>query len=387
MKLKIGAKIKALRRRDDVTQEKLAEALGVTAQAISKWESENGYPDMEYLTPIANFFGVTIDFLFDRDTAENQNKIDGYACRFDEMYRNWEPVEDRVRLMREALAEFPANEKLRIRLASALSERWFDWRKADDFDGYSRIDGKWRHDFNKYRAHDGWQEPVRIMEDLLSSSVDESIRVQCRELLPELYAAVGEKEKAVAIAEFCPDCKPCTLYRAFNGIYDDEARVYSQQLLLGALHDLRVHLPSQTKDIAAETQAIHKLMDLYAFVFEGSEPEFYNSVFYFLCIDDAALQIRQNHFGEAIAALGKAYGYAKAFDEYLDRLRRGGEVQYTSPFLDVTKDVSSDVYAGKTVPEFLEIVLKDENDVYYQNLHDDPRYAELIAQIERELYA
>jgi len=42
MNIKIGAKIKELRKRDNITQELLAEVLGVTNQAISKWESENG---------------------------------------------------------------------------------------------------------------------------------------------------------------------------------------------------------------------------------------------------------------------------------------------------------------------------------------------------------
>ena len=65
MNVKIGAKIKELRKRDDITQEQLAEILGVTNQAISKWESENGYPDIEYISPIAEFFNVTIDYLFD----------------------------------------------------------------------------------------------------------------------------------------------------------------------------------------------------------------------------------------------------------------------------------------------------------------------------------
>ena len=78
MNVKIGAKIKELRKRDNITQERLAEVLGVTNQAISKWESGNGYPDIEYITAIADFFNVPIDFLFDHDTEENVRKTDEY---------------------------------------------------------------------------------------------------------------------------------------------------------------------------------------------------------------------------------------------------------------------------------------------------------------------
>ncbi|MCL2816445.1 MAG: ATP-binding protein, partial [Oscillospiraceae bacterium] len=78
MYVKIGAKIKELRKRDDVTQERLAEVLGVTNQAISKWESESGYPDIEYIATIAKFFGVATDFLFDNDTEKNERKPDEY---------------------------------------------------------------------------------------------------------------------------------------------------------------------------------------------------------------------------------------------------------------------------------------------------------------------
>ena len=47
MNVKIGEKIKALRKRDDITQERLAEILGVSNQAVSRWESESGYGDVK----------------------------------------------------------------------------------------------------------------------------------------------------------------------------------------------------------------------------------------------------------------------------------------------------------------------------------------------------
>ena len=64
MKLNIGNKIRELRRRDGRTQEALAEALGVSAQAVSRWESCGSYPDMEILPVIANYFHISIDELF-----------------------------------------------------------------------------------------------------------------------------------------------------------------------------------------------------------------------------------------------------------------------------------------------------------------------------------
>ena len=64
MEITIGKNIKELRKRDNRTQEDLATALGVTCQAISRWESNGGYPDMELVPAIANYFHVSIDELF-----------------------------------------------------------------------------------------------------------------------------------------------------------------------------------------------------------------------------------------------------------------------------------------------------------------------------------
>jgi transcriptional regulator with XRE-family HTH domain len=74
--IKIGARIKELRKLQNVTQEQLAEALGVTNQAISRWESETGYPDIEYIIPIANFFKVTANYLLDDGSNENLLKME-----------------------------------------------------------------------------------------------------------------------------------------------------------------------------------------------------------------------------------------------------------------------------------------------------------------------
>ena len=64
MKLTLGEKIKELRKRDGRKQEDLANALGITNQAVSRWEKDGSYPDMEMIPAIANYFGISIDELF-----------------------------------------------------------------------------------------------------------------------------------------------------------------------------------------------------------------------------------------------------------------------------------------------------------------------------------
>lgn len=60
----IGANIRAARKKIGMTQEELASQLGVTAQAVSRWESETGMPDISMVVPIARTLSVSTDTLF-----------------------------------------------------------------------------------------------------------------------------------------------------------------------------------------------------------------------------------------------------------------------------------------------------------------------------------
>ncbi len=63
MNIKIGARIRNLRVQANITQEKLSNHLGVSVQAVSRWESEICYPDLELIPAIAKYFGVTTDYI------------------------------------------------------------------------------------------------------------------------------------------------------------------------------------------------------------------------------------------------------------------------------------------------------------------------------------
>ena len=64
MKETMGQIIRRLRKERNLTQEELAEQLGVTFQAVSKWENDSGKPDISQIVPIAHVFDVSTDVLF-----------------------------------------------------------------------------------------------------------------------------------------------------------------------------------------------------------------------------------------------------------------------------------------------------------------------------------
>ena len=71
----IGNTIRRLRKENGVTQEELAEAIGVTPQAVSKWENGAGMPDVSQLVPLANYFRVSMDTLFDRESDGTDEQV------------------------------------------------------------------------------------------------------------------------------------------------------------------------------------------------------------------------------------------------------------------------------------------------------------------------
>ena len=68
----IGSRIAELRRKKNMTQEDLANALGVTPQAVSKWENDLSCPDITLLPQLAKLLGVSVDELLGSTAPETQ---------------------------------------------------------------------------------------------------------------------------------------------------------------------------------------------------------------------------------------------------------------------------------------------------------------------------
>ena len=75
MNLKLGENIRNLRLQHKLTQEQLADRLGVSYQSVSRWENDVTYPDIEFLPAIARQFSVTTDYLLRQDDIEKKKQI------------------------------------------------------------------------------------------------------------------------------------------------------------------------------------------------------------------------------------------------------------------------------------------------------------------------
>ena len=230
--IKLGERIKELRLRDGRTQESLANELGVTAQAVSRWEKSICYPDMELIPPIANVFGVSIDELFGYDN-ERAKKVDALAEKINEMNRENNgadvSMDACIALARESLIEFPGSEKLTLALASALYNagyvRYGEFH-VNDPDGYSC------YDTARHRTYAEWQEAVRLYEKLLPTLTDGEMRQRAMVELAQLYANLGEHEKAMRLAESAPDFSASKTFlriKAFDGA--ESVAAYGEALL------------------------------------------------------------------------------------------------------------------------------------------------------------
>ena len=218
--IKLGERIKEFRQRDGRTQDALAEALGVTAQAVSRWEKGICYPDMEVIPSIANYFNVSIDVLFGYDNERSQ-RADALARQINEMIRlnNGKDVsmDECIALAREALIEFPGNEKLTLALASALFTagyvRYGEHHVEGD-EGYSV------YDIVRHREYIEWKEAIRLYEKLLLSLNSGEMRQQAVIELSQLYKNTGEHEKVLLLAQSAPDINATRLMlriKAFDG--------------------------------------------------------------------------------------------------------------------------------------------------------------------------
>ena len=157
--MNLGEKIKTLRKQKNISQEVFAGYLGVSFQAVSKWETGNTMPDVTMIPAIASFFGVSTDELFDFNLYETEKQVE-VICHESWKYRENDPAKAE-RILREGLQRFPGNDIILNTLLYTL-------------DALTRTD-----------------EVITLCKSLIESTKDDSVKYDACRILAACYRKNG----------------------------------------------------------------------------------------------------------------------------------------------------------------------------------------------------
>ena len=125
MNVSLADKLKELRKSKNISQERLAEYLGVSYQAVSKWENGVTSPDILLLPDIARYYGITVDELLQVEKINEREYFEECSRRSEELFRNGKR-EEIIPIWLEAYKKMPNNAEVKEMLMSV----YFDTDKV-----------------------------------------------------------------------------------------------------------------------------------------------------------------------------------------------------------------------------------------------------------------
>jgi len=180
MNINIGENIKNLRKRKSITQEDLAECLGISFQSVSKWERGEGFPDITMLPDLADFFNISIDELLGADRMSGGDVADAFKQAHEyEANGNYDKA---IEILRNTLKKAPAEYDIMSKLSSVLL-------LADS-----------ESEEGKRLA----KKAVILCERKLDGIISEKARATARATLCFLYDKIGDRQKAKDLAGKLP---------------------------------------------------------------------------------------------------------------------------------------------------------------------------------------
>lgn len=255
--LALGNNIKKYRKDRKITQEQLAEVLGVSDQAVSRWENGTTYPDIELLPTIALYFGVTVDDLMGMEAFKDESDIADILKKRQELKNRGEVIKS-CELLRKAVKRYPKNYEL-------LSMLVYDLEFANTDDEESRISNL--------------HEAESLIERILAECQDEGL---CRAMIGQKIWVLNwldRTDEAVALAEkslpSMDDCREVFLKTILSG---EKQREFCRKYMINLYFEMWLTIQSYA-DINCEENLItpeerivilKKAIELTEFLFEGN---------------------------------------------------------------------------------------------------------------------
>ena len=333
MNIRIGEKIKQLRQRDGRKQEDLANALGVSPQAISRWEANGGYPDMELIPAIANYFNISIDELFGY-SKDRGDKLKAILSKADKAIGENGDLTECVEMLRAAIEEFPSEPKLYMNLGFALD--LLGWKKYGAR-SYTRNDSDYAYEDTEYNSQNVyWQEALSAYEKALTFDITAEERDAMTQRLVLYYAKMGYTDRAKTLASKQNSIISCRETLMPKATEADERDKYQGEAIISFLTELKNVLCNSictkislfTK--AEGTKLFVDLAHLYESIFSDGRCGVAHSHLRELYLHAAVYEARFNkNTDQAFEYFKKGFEHKKLYDS----IRCTGEYQYTSPLV------------------------------------------------------
>ena len=359
MKFNFGEKMKNLRKKRDLTQEQFAEYLGVSFQAVSKWETNAAYPDISLFPIIANFYGVTTDELLGVDITKAKEKQEEYLEGIWMLQNQWKVVE-MVDLARKACLEFPGNLEMLDNLSWCLYQSYGAMSKAN------------------------LDEAINIAKKILEESTDTMLRHRATVRLVYCYQAKGDNEKALEYANELPRLAQSYQFLAGRlGLHQGNQQVeFSQSCIssyIQALMEVMIYYadveytnPENTLSHIEKITLLQNILTVQKTVY-GDKLCDQNFDTYKLNMNIADVYLRMENEDTALDYLETAYTYAEQFKGYED-----GD-KYQSMAL---KNVESLAHHRWSRSAFEDMLDELTNQNRYDVIRNGPRFKNIIEKLK-----
>ena len=302
----IGEKIKELRKKNDLTQEKLADYLCVSYQAVSKWECGLSCPDLSLIGPLTKLLYVSADELLGLTN-------DGTDARREELEKEeretWKSgdLARRYEIACTAVSEYPGEMKYLDWLAWCEAMRSFDF--ADD---------------KEYIAEQ--EKAIKHFATVIENTTDEKIKASSVQGIVQYLCFRGRHDEAKKYAELYPESLSVSKDRVLlDCLQGQEKAIHYQKMLDGMLTDILNHVGNcDMPACEAQEQILNALI-----------PD-KNYLYYNCFLADnyrirAAIYTANEEYETAIQCLQKSLEYATAYDKCMEE---NTIYHFTSPFFD-----------------------------------------------------
>lgn len=211
----LGERLKMLRKINDLTQEELSDYIGVSPQAVSRWETGVTSPDISALPQLAEIFNITVDELLGVDDKRKEAEIaDVIASCEKRINKNItaEPIAE----LRQTLEIYPNNDKLLTCLMYALYAASEDEELCREYDS----------------------EIVSIYYRIQKYSKNNYCRNESIRLLYRHYCDTNRIEEAKCIADTMPPIETCFERNIYWALNDKERPQYLKERVSDDLNQL-----------------------------------------------------------------------------------------------------------------------------------------------------